>query len=185
MKLRLMTKMILITVGVSTLMSFASTLLVTNRCMSRIEELETRVAELTVMVNEVIVENEKEEEIEEENEEEVTNPTNLVNMGEFKLTAYCSCAKCCGKYAYNRPVDENGNEIVYGSIGERLIAGTSIAVDPNVIPYGTEVIIDGHTYIAHDTGGAIDGNHIDVYFDNHQDALNFGVRRAEVFVATN
>lgn len=64
MKLRLMTKMILITVGFSALMSFASTMLVTNRCMNRIEELETRVAELTVMVNEVIVENEAEEEIE-------------------------------------------------------------------------------------------------------------------------
>ena len=101
------------------------------------------------------------------------------------MTAYCSCTHCCGKWAYNRPVDENGNEIVYGSTGEKLIDGVSIAVDPNVIPYNTEVIINDNTYIAHDTGGAIDGNRIDVYFNNHQEALNFGVQYAEVFIVAN
>jgi 3D (Asp-Asp-Asp) domain-containing protein len=51
-----------------------------------------------------------------------------------------------------------------------------------VIPYRTEVIIDGHTYKAQDCGGAIKGNRIDVYFNNHQEALNFGVQYKEVFV---
>ena len=104
------------------------------------------------------------------------------SLGEFKLTAYCSCEKCCGKWALNRPKDESGKDIVYGSTGEVLIAGTSIAVDPSVIPYGSQVEINGHTYTAHDTGGAIKGNRIDVYFDNHQDALSFGVQYAEVFL---
>ena len=104
------------------------------------------------------------------------------SLGEFKLTAYCSCEKCCGECALNRPKDENGKDIVYGSTGTALVAGTSIAVDPSVIPYGSQVEINGHTYTAHDTGGAIKGNRIDVYFDNHQDALNFGVQRAEVFL---
>lgn len=104
------------------------------------------------------------------------------SLGEFKLTAYCSCEKCCGEWALNRPKDENGKDIVYGSTGTVLVAGTSIAVDPSVIPYGSQVEINGHTYTAHDTGGAIKGNRIDVYFDNHQDALNFGVQRAEVFL---
>ena len=104
------------------------------------------------------------------------------SLGEFKLTAYCSCEKCCGKWALNRPKDENGKDIVYGSTGAVLIAGTSIAVDPSVIPYGSQVEINGHTYTAHDTGGAIKGNRIDVYFDNHQDALSFGVQYAEVFL---
>ena len=85
----------------------------------------------------------------------------------------------------NRPVDENGNEIVYGSIGERLTEGYSIAVDPRVIPYGTEVVINGHTYKAQDCGGAIKGNRIDVYHENHQTALEFGVKYAEVFVVLN
>lgn len=105
-----------------------------------------------------------------------------VSLGEFKLTAYCSCSICCGKWANNRPVDEDGNEIVYGAIGERLKEKYSIAVDPTVIPYRTEVIINGHTYKAQDCGKAIKGNRIDVYFENHNDALEFGIQYAEVFV---
>lgn len=100
-----------------------------------------------------------------------------VNLGEFKLTAYCSCEKCCGIWAYNRP-----NGVVYGAIGEELKEGYSIAVDPNVIPYGTEVIINGDTYKAQDCGGAIKGNRIDVYFDSHEDALEFGVKHEQVFL---
>lgn len=106
----------------------------------------------------------------------------LISLGIFKLTAYCSCRKCCGKYALNRPVDENGKEIVYGSIGVRLEAGVSIAVDPKVIPYGTKVVINGHTYTAHDTGGGIKGKRIDIYFDSHTEAWDFGTRKAEVFI---
>ena len=66
-----------------------------------------------------------------------------------------------------------------------MVEGVSIAVDPSVIPYGTEVIINEHTYKAQDCGGAIDGNEIDVYFENHQEALNFGVQYAEVYMITN
>ena len=138
----------------------------------KIDDLSDKIVEIEKDVDYILEEIIKTEDCEE---------PSLVNLGEFKLTAYCSCSKCCGKWAYNRPVDENGNEIVYGSIGERLVAGTSIAVDPKVIPYGSEVIINGHTYIAHDTGGAIKGNRIDVYFDDHQEARNFAVQYAEVF----
>lgn len=100
-----------------------------------------------------------------------------VSLGEFKLTAYCSCEICCGIWAINRP-----NGIVYGAIGEELKEDYSIAVDPNVIPYRTEVIINGNTYKAQDCGGAIKGNRIDVYFEDHNDALEFGVQYAEVFI---
>lgn len=100
-----------------------------------------------------------------------------VSLGNFKLTGYCSCSLCCGKWANNRP-----NGIVYGAIGEELKEGYSIAVDPTVIAYRTEVVINGHTYKAQDCGGAIKGNRIDVYFEDHNDALEFGVQYAEVFV---
>lgn len=99
------------------------------------------------------------------------------SLGEFKLTAYCPCSTCCGVWAENRP-----NGIVYTASGAVAEAGKTIAVDPDVIPYGTEVKIDGHTYIAEDTGGAIKGNKIDVYFDKHEEALKHGVKYAEVFV---
>jgi len=115
-------------------------------------------------------------------EEVAENEPALVSLGEFKLTAYCSCEKCCGKWALNRPVDESGNQIVYGSSGEVLVEGTSIAVDKDVIPYGAEVLVNGCTYKAQDCGGAIEGNHIDVYFASHEEALKFGVQYAEVFM---
>ena len=121
-------------------------------------------------------------EIETEKDGDTNQAVKPVSLGNFKLTAYCSCSLCCGKWAYNRPVDENGDEIVYGAIGERLTEGYSIAVDPTVIPYRTEVIINEHTYKAQDCGGAIKGNRIDIYFNNHQEALNFGVQYAEVFL---
>lgn len=100
-----------------------------------------------------------------------------VSIGKFKLTAYCPCEKCCGKWANNRP-----NGIIYGAIGEKLKEGYSIAVDPNIIPYRTEVIINGIIYKAQDCGGSIKGNEIDIYFENHDDALDFGVQYSEVFI---
>lgn len=116
--------------------------------------------------------------VEIETDKEVdTQAVKPVSLGEFKLTAYCSCEKCCGIWAYNRP-----NGIVYGAIGEELKENYSIAVDPDVIPYRSEVIINGKTYKAQDCGGAIKGNRIDVYFEDHDDALEFGVQYKEVFV---
>lgn len=131
--------------------------------------------ERTIQTNNITIETE----IDKGDDTQAIEP---VSLGNFKLTAYCSCSLCCGKWANNRPIDENGNEIVYGSIGERLSEGYSIAVDPTVIPYKTKVIINGHIYEAQDCGGAIKGNRIDVYFEDHQAALNFGVQHAEVFV---
>lgn len=112
--------------------------------------------------------------------EELPEPI-LVSLGEYMLTAYCSCYECCDEYALNRPIDENGNEIVIGASQEVLVPGYSIAVDPRVIPYGTVVVIDGKEYVTHDCGGAIKGNRIDVYHDDHKEALKFGIQYAEVF----
>lgn len=115
-------------------------------------------------------------------QEPIPEQPKRIPLGEFKLTAYCSCKRCCGFWANGRPLDENGNDVVIGASGERLYQGVSIAVDPAVIPYDSKVYIGGKEYIAHDCGGAIRGNRIDVYFDNHEDALDFGVRYANVEV---
>lgn len=97
-------------------------------------------------------------------------------LGEFILTAYCSCEKCCGQYANKR-----ADNIVKGASGEELIAGYSIAVDPTVIPYGTELIIGGQEYEAMDCGGDIKDNRIDVYFNSHEEAVEFGVKHVDVY----
>lgn len=58
-----------------------------------------------------------------------------------------------------------------------------IAVDPNVIPLGSEVYVEGYgKAVAGDIGGAIDGNRIDVFIPNRSDALDFGRRTVEVKV---
>ena len=100
-----------------------------------------------------------------------TTQHNGTSLGKFKISAYCPCKKCCGKWA-------GGNT----ASGTTPTAGRTIAVDPKVIPLGSKVIIDGHTYIAEDTGGAIKGNRIDMYFTSHQEALNWGIKYKEISV---
>ena len=60
--------------------------------------------------------------------------------------------------------------------------GRTIAVDPDVIPLGSTVLIDGQEYIAEDTGGAIRGNIIDMFVGTEAESEIFGVRYAEVKV---
>lgn len=105
-----------------------------------------------------------------------------IYLGEFVLTAYCPCEKCCGEYGVNRPIDKNGDLIVYGTYGHRLEPGISIATDPNVIGFNQEVYINGCVYRAHDTGGNIKGNQIDIYMADHDEAVEFGVQYADVYL---
>lgn len=90
-----------------------------------------------------------------------------------KLTAYC---------IENYPHICNNGDSTYTATGTRPVSGRTIAVDPKVIPYGSEVTIRGNTYIAEDCGGAVKGNHIDIVFDTHQEALDFGIQYEDVEV---
>ena len=90
-------------------------------------------------------------------------------LGEFVATAYCSCAYCCGK-----------TDGITAS-GTHCTAGRTIAADTSIFPFGTELVIDGHTYVVEDVGGAIGGHRIDIYFDSHQEALNYGRRTVQVY----
>lgn len=108
--------------------------------------------------------------------------TELVSLGEFRITAYCPCEVCCGNWAKDRPVDEDGSLLVFTASGDLAVEGVTIAADTSVLPFGTEVIIDDVKYIVQDRGKAIKGNKIDVYFENHQDALEFGVQYKEIFI---
>lgn len=84
------------------------------------------------------------------------------------LTAYCACSECCGK--------EDGITAT-GTVAQE---GVTIAVDPDVIPLGSWVDVNGHQYHAEDVGGGIIGNHIDIYFDSHDQAWDFGRQCADV-----
>lgn len=100
------------------------------------------------------------------NEVELSNSSS--NIKTFRVTAYCPCSKCCGKWA-------NG----ITATGVIAQANHTIAVDPKTIPYGSIVRINGIDYVAEDCGGAIKGNRIDIYFDTHEEAMAFGVQYLE------
>lgn len=86
-------------------------------------------------------------------------------------TGYCPCYKCNYPY-YGQP----------SYLGDPLTKGI-IAVDPNIIPMGSRLYIEGYGYgIASDQGGAIKGNHIDLCFDGHQEALDWGMRYVKVTI---
>ncbi|MDR4506396.1 MAG: 3D domain-containing protein [Candidatus Scalindua sp.] len=99
-----------------------------------------------------------------------------VRADEFTVTAYCSCQKCCDK----DPSDE-----WYGitAIGVKARWGT-VAVDREVIKLGSVLVVQGFPstiFRAEDVGGAIEGKHIDIWFSNHNDALDFGVQKRDVY----
>ena len=85
------------------------------------------------------------------------------SLGVYKITGYCSCAKCCGKTTGRT------------ASGTHATAGRTVAAS-SALPFGTQVSINGHTYTVEDRGGAIKGNRIDIYFSSHSEALAWGVR---------
>ena len=55
-------------------------------------------------------------------------------------------------------------------------------MDPEVIPLGSTVIIDGQAYLAADTGGTVRGNHVDIAVATHQEAEDLGTTTAKVWI---
>lgn len=121
-------------------------------------------------------------EVEENTEEDVPEVSGDYITMTVTATAYCPCQKCCGIYALNRPKDEFGNDIVYNASGNICKPNHTISVDPSVIPYGTVVKYGDITWVAEDCGGGVKGNHIDIYFATHEEALNWGRRTIDVNV---
>lgn len=87
----------------------------------------------------------------------------------YKITAYCSCSKCCGK--------TNG----ITSSGTQATAGRTVAASSK-FAFGTKLNIGGHIYTVEDRGGAINGNKIDIFVNSHAEALQWGVRYLPVSV---
>ena len=93
----------------------------------------------------------------------------ISKMGTYKVTAYCACAKCCGK------------STGITASGKKATAGRTIAA-PSNFAFGTKLKIGDNVYVVEDRGGAIKGNRIDIFMDSHSAALQWGSRYMTVEV---
>lgn len=94
-------------------------------------------------------------------------PEGMTYLGTYELTAYCACMSCCGK---TDGITASGTQ-----------ATARRTVGCNSLPLGTVISINGHQYVVEDRGGMSD-NVIDIFFDSHEEALNFGRQSADVYL---
>lgn len=87
----------------------------------------------------------------------------------MEVTAYCPCAICCGPHAHG--ITASGHKVSYHG-------GAFVAADADIFAFGTRVSIPGYKggkpVPVVDRGGAIVGNHIDVFLSTHEQALKWG-----------
>lgn len=97
------------------------------------------------------------------------------SLGKVVTTGYCTCSICCGKWA--------GGHTASGTVPK---AKHTLAVDAYnpIVPIGTKIVMNGITYKVEDTGNfARYGTDFDIYFSSHSDALKWGKRTVEAFLA--
>ena len=90
------------------------------------------------------------------------------------VSHYAVCVECCGKT----------DGITYSGI--TATPYVSVAVDPALIPLGSDVLVDYgdgeiHYYRADDTGSGVTGAHIDLCVGSYDEAVQLGVRTATVW----
>lgn len=103
-------------------------------------------------------------------EEKELEPTPNYKAMDIIATAYCPCVKCCGK--------SDG----ITSTGVKAKENRTVAADPNILPYGTEILCGMGEFVVEDCGGAIKGNRIDFFFDTHEEALKFGKQQFTIWI---
>jgi len=91
----------------------------------------------------------------------------------MRVTAYCACPICCGD-----------NSDGYTACMHKIRPGDTFVAADKRYPFGTEMIIPGYNagrpvYVK-DRGRLITGNRLDVFFDSHQRAREWGVRYLDV-----
>ena len=93
----------------------------------------------------------------------------------MRVTAYCPCEKCCGKYSDG-----------VTACGHKIRPSDAFVAADKEYPFGTEMLVTGYNngepVKVLDRGGAICGNRLDVFFGSHEEALKWGVRYLDVKV---
>lgn len=102
-----------------------------------------------------------------EEETESSSSASGTYLGNFRLTAYCNCSKCCGQWAGGATAS-----------GTTPTPGRTVAMGG--IAFGTKLLINGQVYTVEDRGTAY--GHVDIYMGSHSEALSFGMQYADVYV---
>lgn len=92
-------------------------------------------------------------------------------MGQYSVFFHCDCPTCTGRA-----------EGDLNKVGSQNVEGVTVAVDPEVIPYGTKIYVEGlGTFIAQDSIYTTKGNAISIYVEDHMMARTLGIRVLDVF----
>ena len=93
----------------------------------------------------------------------------------MRVTGYCACRKCCGKFADG-----------ITACGHKIRRGDAFAAADKRYSFGTEMIVPGYNneqpIKVLDRGGAIKGNKLDLFFHSHNKARQWGVKYIDVLV---
>jgi len=112
---------------------------------------------------------------EEQKAETKREPSDEWQIVRMRVTGYCPCAKCCGKFADG-----------ITACGHKIRPGDTFVAADRRYSFGTEMVIEGYsngeTIKVLDRGGAIRGNKLDVFFHTHKEALQWGVKYINVKV---
>ena len=88
----------------------------------------------------------------------------------FRITAYCPNSCCCGKWADGQTAS-----------GHWIRPGDKFIAAPKNVPFNTEFIVPGYNngrpVKVLDRGGVIKGNRLDVFFETHREAKEWGNKR--------
>lgn len=100
----------------------------------------------------------------------------LARTFEANVSGYCLCGKCCGRWAKVYPRRTASGHII--KPGDKFVAA------PRNLPFGTLIIIPGYNngqpVPVLDRGGAIKRNNLDLFFDSHKAALEWGRQKIPV-----
>ena len=90
----------------------------------------------------------------------------LIYLGEWTTTAYCPCSECCGVWAT-------------GCTASGVLATPQHTVACGILPFGTQIMIDGVIYTVEDLG--VDGEWVDIFFSSHDEALAYGMQTKSIY----
>ena len=89
------------------------------------------------------------------------NAKEVINMGEFRLTAYCPCKSCSDNWGRKT------------KSGKMATPNHTVAADLTVMNIGDKITINGEEYVVEDCGAHVKGDHLDIFFDTHEEVEAF------------